>query len=101
LYLRFEDRGGVSTTYHVRAATRVAVADLLSLAQLRGLTPTARLAEYATFYARTLIRPKQTPPLHVYEEADFRREWKRATALGRRRPTAGARQLTRTVLIIP
>ena len=84
LYLRFEDIGGV-TTYHVRAATRVAVADLLALAQLRGLTPTARLTEYATFYARTLIRPKQSPPLHVYDEADFRREWKRAQTVGRRR----------------
>ncbi len=85
LYLRFDDAGGVST-YHVRAATRVAVADILALARLRGLTPTARLAEFAMFYARTLIRPKQAPPLHVYEEADFRREWKRARTAGRPRP---------------
>ena len=76
LYLRFDDKGEVKT-YHVRTGSKVDVLDLLALAEQHGLTPTARLVEYAAFAVSGTIKlkPMMVPNFHFYLHTEFVERW--------------------------
>jgi len=76
VYLRFDDEGTVCT-YHIRTGARASVDELLALAERRGLTPAARLVEYAAFIVSGTIKlkPMLVPNFHFFEHADFVRRW--------------------------
>ena len=76
LYLRFDDQGEVRT-YHVRTGSKSDVEYLLSLAEQHGLSPTARLVEYAAFLVSGTIKlkPMIVPNFHFYLHDDFIHRW--------------------------
>jgi hypothetical protein len=74
LYLLFED-GGQFSSYHITAENKKRAEHLFSLAEQRGLSPTARLVEYAIFYTRGTVKPKQVPNFHFYNHVDFEARW--------------------------
>lgn len=73
-YFRFEDGGRVDT-YHVRAPNKEAIHALFRLAELRGLTPASKMVEYAFFYCRGTIKPKEVPNFHFYNHHEFVERW--------------------------
>ena len=79
IYLRFDDQGAVKT-YHVTAPNQKTVASVLQLVRQRGLKPTEKLVEYACFYTRGTIKPKDVPNFHYYRHKDFVSEWQQADA---------------------
>jgi hypothetical protein len=76
VYLRFDDQGAVRT-YHIRTGSRESVQELLKLAEQRGLSPTAKLVEYAAFITSGTIKlkPMLVPNFHFYEHQDWVRRW--------------------------
>ncbi|MFL5803876.1 MAG: hypothetical protein ACJ8CR_19300, partial [Roseiflexaceae bacterium] len=81
LYLRYDD-GGQVKTYHVRTYNKTTVADLIARAERHGLTPTARLVEYAAFIVSGTIKlkPMIVPNFHFYLHEDFVEHWTAADA---------------------
>ena len=79
LYLRFDDKGEVKT-YHVRTGGKDHVLELLTLAEQHGLTPTARLVEYAAFAVSGTIKlkPMMVPNFHFYLHTEFVERWNAA-----------------------
>lgn len=77
VYLRFDDAGAVKT-YHVRTYNRAMVDELITLAEQRGLTPTAKLVEYAAFITSGTIKlkPMLAPNFHFYLHEDWVARWK-------------------------
>jgi len=69
VYLRFDDQGAVKT-YHGRTHNKDTVQELLRLAEQRGLTPTAKLVEYAAFITSGTIKLK---PMIVQQGAEATR----------------------------
>lgn len=76
LYLRFDDNGLIKT-YHVRTGSKADVHDLLTLAEQHGLTPTAKLVEYAAFAVSGTIKlkPMLVPNFHFYLHSEFVERW--------------------------
>jgi hypothetical protein len=76
VYLRFDDQG-VVRTYHIRTGSRADVDAILTLAEQRGLAPTAKLVEYAAFMVSGTIKlkPMLVPNFHFYAHADVVRRW--------------------------
>jgi hypothetical protein len=76
VYFRFDDQGEVQT-YHIRTGSKDDVRDLLARAERHGLTPTARLVEYAAFSVSGTIKlkPMMVPNFHFYEHAEFLARW--------------------------
>jgi hypothetical protein len=79
LYFLFEDQGQVKS-YHVTARNKVEADQIFKLAEQRGLSPTARLVEYAVFYARGTVRPKAVPNFHFYRAGEFEERWRQGVA---------------------
>lgn len=79
VYLRFDDQGTVRT-YHIRTFNRTMVDELLKLAEQRGLSPTAKLVEYAAFITSGTIKlkPMLVPNFHFYEHQDWVTRWNEA-----------------------
>lgn len=76
VYLRFDDQGEVRT-YHIRTHNRDMVNELLKLAEQRGLSPAAKLVEYAAFITSGTIKlkPMLVPNFHFYEHQDWVARW--------------------------
>ncbi len=74
LYFRFDDQGNLMTM-HVRCRLKRDAEAMLKLAQQRGLTATATLAEYALFGASGTIQPYYTPNFHYMLAEEFQRRW--------------------------
>ena len=76
MYLRFHDQGAVKT-YHVRTYNKDTVQELLRLAEQRGLTPTAKLVEYAAFITSGTIKlkPMIVPNFHFYLHEEWVSRW--------------------------
>ncbi len=76
VYFRFDDQGAVRT-YHIRTSGRAEVDTLLKLAEQRGLSPTAKLVEYAAFIVSGTIKlkPMLVPNFHFYEHQDWVMRW--------------------------
>jgi hypothetical protein len=79
VYVRFDDKGEVQT-YHIRVRTQREVRELQALVERHGLTPTAKLVEYAVFSAGATIQPRTVPNFHYYEHAEFVKRWQAAEA---------------------
>ena len=79
VYLRFND-GQQGTTTFVRCNNKNEVQQVIYLADQHGLTPAARLFEYASFYARGTIKTGMGPNSMAYHFDEFVRRWNRATA---------------------
>lgn len=76
LYLQFEENGRVKT-YHVTARNKLAVTQLYQMAEQHGLSPQARLVEYAIFYTRGTIKAKAAPNFHFYNQEEFTERWQK------------------------
>ncbi len=76
LYFRFDDDGTL-VTMHVRCRLKRDAAAILKRAQQRGLTATAKLAEYAFFGARGTIQPYHVPNFHYMLVEEFERRWQK------------------------
>ena len=81
VYLRFDD-GGQVQTYHIRTYNKATVADLIARAERHGLTPTAKLVEYAAFIVSGTIKlkPMIVPNFHFYLHEEFVERWTAADA---------------------
>lgn len=79
VYFRFDDAGAVRT-YHIRTYGREGVNELLKLAEQRGLSPTAKLVEYAAFITSGTIKlkPMLVPNFHFYDHQEWVQRWKEA-----------------------
>ncbi|MCB8952103.1 MAG: hypothetical protein H6650_08840 [Ardenticatenales bacterium] len=77
VYLRFEDQEQVQT-YHVTAENQKIVNEIYHLAEQHGLNPTAKLVEYAFFYAQGTMKPKHVPNFHFYSASEFKARWQKA-----------------------
>lgn len=77
VYLRFDDKGEVQTC-HVTAANKTTVDHIYDLAAQHGFSRTARLVEYAFFYARGTMKPKHVPNFHFYNKDEFINHWQNA-----------------------
>lgn len=76
VYLRFDDKGQVQT-YHVTAENEKTVQEIYRLAEQRGLSQTAKLVEYAFFYAHATVKPKHVPNFHFYSSSEFMARWQK------------------------
>ncbi|HEU4323048.1 MAG TPA: hypothetical protein VFS21_07830 [Roseiflexaceae bacterium] len=76
VYLRFDDQGLVKT-YHIRTGNKRDVEQIVACAEQHGLSPTAKLVEYAAFSASGTIKlkPMIAPNFHFYEHGDFLTRW--------------------------
>jgi hypothetical protein len=83
VYLRFDD-GGQVQTYHIRTYNKATVAELIAKAEGHGLTPTAKLVEYAAFIVSGTIKlkPMIVPNFHFYLHEEFVERWTAADAQG-------------------
>lgn len=84
VYLRFDDQGSVKT-YHIRTPDRISVNEILMCAEQHGLTPTAKLVEYAAFISSGTIKlkPMLAPNFHFYLYEDWLARWKDVHAVSR------------------
>jgi len=74
VYLRFDDKNEIKT-YHIRTGNKVEAQNILTLAEKRGLTSTAKLIEYAFFYSHGTIKPMHVPNFHFYTDKEFTSRW--------------------------
>lgn len=77
LYFRFDDQGQI-VTMHVRCRLKRDAESILHLARQHGLTPTAKLVEYALFRAGATIQAYTVPNFHYFTEETFRSQWEKA-----------------------
>jgi len=77
LYLRFDNEGKVET-HHVTAANKAEADSVLKLASQHGLTASSKLVEYAFFYMRGTVKPKEVPNSHFYKRPEFLDKWRAA-----------------------
>ena len=76
LYLRFDDQGQV-VTMHMECSSQRQAKEVLEHAKQHGLTPTARLVEYALFNSTKRIYAHTVPNFHIYSPWEFLEGWKR------------------------
>jgi hypothetical protein len=76
LYLRFNDQEQVKT-YHIRTYNKEEVQKLIARSEKHGLSPTAKLVEYAAFIVSGTIKlkPMIVPNFHFYLHEDFIERW--------------------------
>lgn len=79
VYLRFDDNNEIKT-YHVTAPNKIEAEKILALAEKRGLTPSAKLSEYAIFYSQRMIKPMHVPNFHFYKNSEFTSRWEKVEA---------------------
>ncbi len=73
VYLRFDDQGQV-VTMHVRTSNKAGTADIIERAEQHGITLTARLVDYAAFYASGTIKMPH-PSASFHDHGEFVRRW--------------------------
>jgi hypothetical protein len=70
VHLRFDDAGAVQTC-HVGVPSIGYAENVLWRAKERGLTPGAKLVEYAVFSSLRTIHPRQVPNFHFLTLEEF------------------------------
>lgn len=76
IYLRFDDNNQVVTQF-VICPNKVTVGHIITLADQHGLTESARLVEYESFYSSGTIKANKGPNSTIYHHTQFVSRWER------------------------